>query len=418
MFQAPSPAAPYGVTRPPIHTAIAVPARNEEARLPSCLEALSRQHGLDRHRGGLAGVAVFVLANNCTDGTAALARRLAPRFPFQLVVEEAELSAPLAHAGGARRMAMDGAAALFGPDVDPRRAALLSTDADGRADPRWLAANLRALALGADGVAGAIRPDPLEAARLPAALRDQEAKEARYLSLLDEIATLIDPDADDPWPRHAVHSGASIALSLDAYRRIGGLPPLPVGEDRALFEALLRAGLRVRHCPAALITVSCRLEGRAAGGMADSLRRRMTDPDAAPVDDRLEPALDALLRLRCRRALRRLRAGLPRLGDPHRLAIALGIPVAMLVAIARRPSFWESWELLQAAAWPLRRQRRLQASELQAELDRATAMLPALRGARAILAPHRLPSQRATSRGGTARFATASPALQRARQLP
>jgi hypothetical protein len=197
-------------------------------------------------------------------------------------------------------------------------------------------------------------------------------------------------------------------LTLTAYRRIGGLPAVPVGEDRALFEALIRAELRVRHCPAARVIVSCRLDGRAAGGMADTLRRRLAEAEAAPLDARLEPALDALLRLRCRRALRRLRAGQPRLGDPVRLALALGLAPAALAEIARLPRFWSAWEELQARALPLRRRRRLLAGEVGAEIDRATTLLGALRGARALVSPRRLPEWRAAGPAGSARRATAA----------
>lgn len=386
----------------PLRAAIAIPARDEAARLPDCLRALARQRGRVAGPRNLADIAVLVLANNCRDDTAAVARALAPTLPFHLVVREAALPAALSHAGGARRAAMDAAAALLGAEVPAEAAALLSTDADGRAEPGWLAANLAALAAGADAVAGAIAPDPAEAARLPAALRRQEAREACYAALLDEMAALIDPDPHDPWPRHAAHSGASIALTLAAYRRVGGLPAVPVGEDRALFEALVRAEMRVRHCPAARVVVSCRLDGRAAGGMADTLRRRLAEADAAPLDAGLEPALDALLRLRCRRALRRLRAGMPRTGDPLRLALALGLQPALLADIARLPRFWQAWDALQAAAWPLQRRRLLRAGALGAEIGRATAILRALRSARAVLSPQRLPERRGAGPAGIA----------------
>jgi hypothetical protein len=330
-------------------------------------------------------VAVLVLANDCRDGTAQIARALAPALPYRLIVRETWLPPGLAHAGGARRTAMDAAAAL----LDDPRAALLSTDADGRAEPGWLAANLAALAAGADAVAGAIAPDPAEAALLPPALRRREAREARYAALLEEMASLVDPDLHDPWPRHAAHSGASIALTLDAYRRVGGLPPVPVGEDRALFTALIRAEMRVRHCPAARVIVSCRLEGRAAGGMADTLRRRLAEADAAPLDPGLEPAFDALLRLRCRRALRRLRAGDPRIGDPLRLTVALGMAPNELAGIVALPRFWQAWDALQEAAGPLRRRRTLCNGELTAEIGRAEIILRVLRGVRALLSPMR-----------------------------
>ncbi len=367
---------------------------------------------MQRDLGGcpleLEAVAVLVLVNNSSDETAQVARSLAATLPFQLVVEEVTLPPALAHAGGARRTAMDRAAELLG-GATASGAALLSTDADGRADPTWLVANLAALAAGADAVAGAIEPDPAEAACLPAMLRVREAREAHYATLLDEMAALVDPDPDDPWPRHAAHSGASIALTLDAYHRVGGLPVVPMGEDRALFEALIRAEMRVRHCPAARVIVSCRLQGRAAGGMADTLRRRLAEADAAPLDAQLEPALLALLRLRCRRALRRLRAGRPRPGDPIRLALALGLTPTSLSDIVRLPQFWQAWEQLQARTRLLRRRHLVRGGELAAETRRAEAILPALRGARAVLSPSRLPGRREADPGGSTRSALALP---------
>ena len=353
-----SPAAPRAI--------IAIPAHDEAAWLPGCLNALAAQI----LRGGLADIPVLVLANNCTDATAARARAMAPELPFPLLVMEHRLPPALAHAGGARHQAMEAAAALAGPAT-----ALLSTDAAARPDPGWLAANLDALAAGADAVAGTIALDATEAARLPPALRRREALEARYAGLLDRLAARIDPVAHDPWPSHGTQSGASIALRLAPYRAVGGVPLVPAGEDRALFAALARRDARIRHTPAARVIVSCRLDGRAAGGMADTMRQRLADP-RHPVDARLEAAIPALIRLRSRRALRLLRAGRPRLGDPQRLA--LGLAPGALAQIVAAPSFGLAWEALQSAAPLLRRPRRLAAAELPAEIARARTLLRAL----------------------------------------
>ncbi|MBA5770798.1 hypothetical protein, partial [Escherichia coli] len=64
--------------------------------------------------------------------------------------------------------------------------------------------------------------------------------EWQYQQLVAELQSRSDPEAHDPWPRHNQNCGASAAVTLDAYRRIGGLPPIPVGEDRALFEMIRR----------------------------------------------------------------------------------------------------------------------------------------------------------------------------------
>ena len=60
----------------------------------------------------------------------------------------------------------------------------------------------------------------------------------RYDWLLAELLARIDLEMHDPWPRHRIASGASLAVTLAAYRRIGGLPPIPTGEDRALAEKI------------------------------------------------------------------------------------------------------------------------------------------------------------------------------------
>ncbi len=366
---------------------IAIPAYNEVARLPDCLAALASQ----RLPGGLSDTTVLVLANNCSDATAIHARALAPGLPFPLLVLERWLPSALAHAGGARRAAMDAAAALAGPAT-----ALLCTDADARPEPGWLAANLAALAAGADAVAGAIDFDAAEVTSLPPGLRRREALEGCYALRLAALAARVDPLAHDPWPVHGTHSGASIALRLAAYQDVGGVPAIPVGEDRALFAALARRDARIRHTPEARVIVSCRLDGRASGGMAETMRRRSNNP-REPLDDRLEAVIPAVIRLRSRAALRRLRLGRPRVGDPVRLALALGVKPGLLREIVAAPSFGLAWEALQAEAPRLRR-KPLSLAALPGEIARAEVLLrlfsparPAVAAARpadtALLAP-------------------------------
>jgi hypothetical protein len=63
-----------------------------------------------------------------------------------------------------------------------------------------------------------------------------------------------------------------------------------VGEDAALTRELVAAGFRVRHSLAVQVSTSCRFDGRAAGGTADTMRHRHEIGDA-PCGDDLEPAL-------------------------------------------------------------------------------------------------------------------------------
>lgn len=353
---------------------IAIPARDEAALLPGCLDALARQRGTS-----LARTAVLVFANNCKDATAAEASALRRSLPYALHVVAATLPTGLAHAGGARSAAMAAADEL----LSPGDGILLATDADARPEPGWLAANRAALAAGADAVAGAILPDAAEAALLPPALRRREIAEARYAALLDEIAALADPVPHDPWPRHDTHSGASIAVRQAVFHAAGGIPPVPLGEDRAFFRALDLMDARIRHAPTARVVVSCRLQGRAVGGMADTLCRRAEGGDE-PLDARLEPVADAWRRARIKRAVRRgWRDGSLVVPDPELWAAG---DRALLLAACRHQSFGLAWAFLEAAM-PLLARHRVDAGSLLRETLKAQALLAGLRLREAVRVP-------------------------------
>jgi hypothetical protein len=81
------------------------------------------------------------------------------------------------------------------------------------------------------------------------------------------------------------------------------MPIVSPGEDRAFIEALKKTDARIRHAPEIAVTVSGRIFGRAIGGMADTIRRRLFRPDIF-IDDQLEPACDAMKRATLRQLLR------------------------------------------------------------------------------------------------------------------
>ena len=235
---------------PHLRTVVAIPARDEAARVAACLEALDGQDGarLDE---------IVLLVNNSSDDTAKIARSVKLLHPTRLHVIECTLSPEFANAGSARRIAMEETARLAGAD-----GVLLTTDADGLVDPDWLTANLAAIRAGADAVAGWVELHPVEWGAIPARLHQDDARECSYDALCDEIHALLDPDPWDPHPRHTHHSGASIAVTASAFAKCGGVPPVPFGEDRALVAALRRIDARVRHAPEVHVTVSGRTTGR------------------------------------------------------------------------------------------------------------------------------------------------------------
>ena len=329
--------------------------------IPACIGALGRQSGTPVFD-------VVLLVNNTNDRSADAARAAAAGLPLRLTILEHDFPLAEQTAGHARRLAMQAAAGLCGRD-----GVLMCTDADGRVAPDWVAANLSHIRGGADAVAGRALLDPADAAAIPAALHDADARECAYAAVLERIATLVDPDPADPWPRHTEHSGASICVTWAAWDRAGGMPAVSLGEDRAFFQALRRLDARIRHAPDVCVTVSGRIAGRACGGMADTIRRRMAAPDLF-VDDALEPALDRVRRLRLRQRLRRARVSARLLPD---LAGELGVPLQRLAGAAAAPTFGVAWEMLERGC-PSLAQRPVSTAELESELAQAERILDGL----------------------------------------
>ena len=245
---------------------------------------------------------------------------------------------------------------------------LLTTDADAEVPANWVEANLRAIGEGADAVCGRAVIDPVEALLIPPHLHEDDAREVAYGRLLDEIASIVLPDPADPWPRHREESGASIAITVEMFRRIGGLPSRPSGEDRALIEMLRSLDALVRHDPHISVTVSGRIEGRARDGMADTMRRRIIQQDEF-VDDSIEPAWAAFRRLRTKRRFRSLWRR-PTKHRLYQLASALALDPAILADAVAAPYFGQGWSQVEQAV-PRLSPRRVRFVDLPREMAMA-----------------------------------------------
>jgi Glycosyl transferase family 2 len=342
-------------------TVVAIPVKNEADRIDSCLLALGRQTVLP--------CVVLLLLNNCTDETDAAARALAGTLPYRLHIKCHTFPSPIANAGYARRMVMQHAAELAGCG-----GILLTTDADAVVSHDWIERNLLALSAGADLVCGRVAVDPAEAALIPSHLHADDALECELAELLDQIAAKHDPDPADPWPRHNEAAGASLAVTVAAFKRSGGIPPVDSGEDRAFVRMLTRMDARIRHDPTVRVTVSGRIHGRASGGMADTIRRRMRQQDEF-VDDSLEPAIDAYRRIDFRRRVRSAwhdhAAGC---APAKELAADLGIPGPMFQHLVSRRFFGASWAEIEAHS-PLLLRRRVRFTELSGQIAYARQLL-------------------------------------------
>ena len=317
---------------------IILPARDEAAGIVATLAALAGQQALDGQQLDPDRNEVVVLVNNCRDDTAALARRFATQHPqLALHVVERTLPPTATNVGTARRLLMDAASRRF-HERDQPRGVIVSTDADTIPEPTWLAATLAAIAAGADAVGGRILTDAPGRAMLPNGARRAHLRDGGYRSLVCEIESLLDPLPFDPWPRHYQHFGASLALTADAYRKVGGLAALPALEDVALSVALVLADARLRHSPDVRVITSARTVGRNVRGFSTQFQ----EWDALHLAHRpllVESAASAVTRARRRGRLRALWHGARR---------PVGLSVSSCATLARELGVSADWLQRQA----------------------------------------------------------------------
>src|ERR1700761_3600166 len=126
-------------------TVVVVPARDEQDRIGTCLEALAAQT-VGRHR-----FETILVADACRDRTEAVAREAAGRLGLKLTI----LQGPGEGTGPARKLGMDAAAERLRSLGFPR-GLIATTDADSTPASDWIERQLVHLERGADVIAGAI----------------------------------------------------------------------------------------------------------------------------------------------------------------------------------------------------------------------------------------------------------------------
>lgn len=215
--------------------AVVIPVHNEEQLLSRCLQSV--EVAVSRVR---VPVAVYVVIDASTDGSASVARR----HPFPVV----EIAA--GSVGVARSVGVTAALRGLAPAAD-RRVWIANTDADSVVPSNWLTLQLGLAREGADMVIGTVRPDFAD-------LTPQH----RQLWL----------DTHTPGrPNGHVH-GANLGVRADVYRAAGGFSDVPEHEDVMLAERCRTAGAHVVASDLAEVLTSGRLVGRTPGGYAAYLR--------------------------------------------------------------------------------------------------------------------------------------------------
>ena len=228
---------------------IVIPAQNEEATIERCIRSVLASCDASERCGEAWMVLV---ADRCTDRTREFARYAlgcGSRPRGEVLLSTA--GSP----GTARRL---GAAAVMHhfQTRDPRRLWLANTDADTHVPLDWISTHLEHADANAGAVAGIVE---LDTRGLRADVR--ELYRSTY-----ELA----PDGT-----HTHVHGANLGVRADAYLDAGGWSDVTVAEDHCLWGRLQGRGWRVRSPSASVVLTSGRLQGRAKGGFADTLRREL-----------------------------------------------------------------------------------------------------------------------------------------------
>ncbi len=257
---------------PQCQVSVIVPAKDEAQTMVATLTALANQTDLNGQPLNPLTYEIIILANNCLDESATIARQFALAHP-DLVLHVAEVTLPphLAYIGHVRKMLMD-EAYLRLMSLGKSRGIIASTDGDTIVSATWIAAILHEIRRGVDAVGGRILTDRHSRQALHPQAKSHFLQEVGYRSLVAQVEFHLDPDPYDPLPRHYQHYGASLAVTAEMYAKAGGLPPVRTPEDEAFYQALLRVDARFRHSPLVQVTTSARLSGRSPVGLAAQLR--------------------------------------------------------------------------------------------------------------------------------------------------
>jgi cellulose synthase/poly-beta-1,6-N-acetylglucosamine synthase-like glycosyltransferase len=138
-----------------------------------------------------------------------------------------------------------------------RRTWIANTDADSRPARDWIAQHLRFAQLGYAAVAGVVQVESMDGLA------------AREITELFEYY-VVNKDGSHPH----VH-GANLGVRADAYLDAGGWSDLALAEDHCLWSRVKARNWQTIASTSSVVLTSGRLVGRATGGFADTLRRRL-----------------------------------------------------------------------------------------------------------------------------------------------
>lgn len=237
---------------------VVIPAHMEAGKIGSCIRALAAQQEVER-----SSYEVIVVLSEADDETEGPLKVVADMYRGLAVhVMRASGDGP----GPARRAGMDAACERLLAAGRPQ-GLIASTDADSTVAPDWLGEQLLAVRRGARAIGGRIELGEEDFEALPPAVARWRRERAVIRHRGVERQGLHAGVPSEHWQ----FSGASIGITAEAYREIGGLDPVSALEDEALERALHRHGIPIHRLTSVKVTTSGRLTGRARRGLARDL---------------------------------------------------------------------------------------------------------------------------------------------------
>lgn len=231
---------------------IVIPARCEGGTIGTAVGAVIES-------GRRSGVPfdVTVVADSCTDATAARARAALGEGGLGRVLE-----VDLGNVGAARRVGVSRSMAALRRSHPRLPIWVLSTDADSTVPEDWIATHLRLAAAGAEGVAGLVVVDSF-AAHAPSV-------EAAFCRRYEVGAG----------GQHRHIHATNLGIDAGAYERVGGWSERATDEEHDLWRRLRADGAALVSTVEAPVRTSGRAHGRAPDGFAGLLRSLGSeDPD-------------------------------------------------------------------------------------------------------------------------------------------
>jgi hypothetical protein len=284
--------------KPSLKLTVILPVRNEEDNLVRTLDALNYQFDNQGVRFNPEDYEVLLLANNCNDRSVEIALDYQRQnTDFQLHIEDIYLPADIAHIGTVRRLLMDAAYDRFA-NIGRHDGVIASTDSDSEVDKLWVYQTLQEINKGNDVVGGRIFTRPVHSISRLYYLRD-----ITYKHLVSKLEDMLDPVANDRWPRHFQCFGASFAVTCGMYDRCGRLPVVPFLEDMAFHRSLIRVDAKIRLSPFVQVFTSDRIDGRVDFGLSIQLKQ-WGEMKACHDPIMVEPAYSLIIKLKARRMLR------------------------------------------------------------------------------------------------------------------